>query len=693
MAYPNLPGVQVNTVDGGLVTRRVPRAKSTLVVGTAAKGPAENPVQVIDRAAAALTFGFSGNLIRAMEEVATYSDNVILVRTGTKPMALANVGKEFAVATNITNVARTSNVVTVTSAAHGLSVGDTVKVAAVTNTAINGEFVVETVPLSSTFTYTLVGTNIVSGADTGTVAKRIATGFSIAFGERTSDAQTRYTIWYKDAILAVWLDGNLVFSNDSGLGSVDTGDLVITGLITGSLGLQLGTGASALLSAAITVQAASALSGTAIEPTPAITQPVTGVGLTDRQTYVALAKSLELLEIFQVDQIYCPDAFVDQPNVSKYVPSDVLTATNNPATNPDALDWIKVTTNSVGNKTYQWASDTVDSEGATVAAMGGGVTTPAQRLAAGFYEASFPYLVANFCEKQGATLRGCIGFIPTLGPKTFRLTDTRDWVGFLPTYGNVGNPVPTVPGKGLLGIAELVGTTAGKLHTLASDKATGRAPGFFRNAAQQYDGGADLDINQNPVDIGAFLHIVADNAVVTNGYAANYQANLAGVVAGVTSILDEKSNLTNKQLNVVQLWKPAQSQLDALAFAKINMLRFKGLLQIPVLLHGITAASAFSDYTNLLRVRIKFLIVGIIFDEADKFIGESTIDGLQLTAMKTSLESRAIQLQKRGYTSFADFNISTTDADRRIGHARIDVKFGPADELVQLQAFVGVARR
>lgn len=70
----------------------------------------------------------------------------------------------------ISNVALASNVVTITtSAAHGLAIGDNVKVTATTNTAVNGTFAVKAAPTTTTFTYDLLGTNITSGADTGSV--------------------------------------------------------------------------------------------------------------------------------------------------------------------------------------------------------------------------------------------------------------------------------------------------------------------------------------------------------------------------------------------------------------------------------------------------------------------------------------------------------------------------------------------
>jgi hypothetical protein len=82
-------------------------------------------------------------------------------------LSLDNVSKA---SRTITTVARTSNVVTITTSAdHGYSIGDSVTIAAVTNTSLNGTFIIASVPTTTTFTYAQTGTNISSGADTGTV--------------------------------------------------------------------------------------------------------------------------------------------------------------------------------------------------------------------------------------------------------------------------------------------------------------------------------------------------------------------------------------------------------------------------------------------------------------------------------------------------------------------------------------------
>jgi N4-gp56 family major capsid protein len=93
--------------------------------------------------------------------------------------------------TTITNVALTSNVVTITTAvAHGLGVGQIVTVAAVTNTAVNGVATITAVT-STTFTYALTASNITSVADTGTVTFTNNYRAIIAGREALAEAQAQ----------------------------------------------------------------------------------------------------------------------------------------------------------------------------------------------------------------------------------------------------------------------------------------------------------------------------------------------------------------------------------------------------------------------------------------------------------------------------------------------------------------------
>lgn len=136
--YNYLPGTIVNTLDGGLTANFAPQDDSILVIGTAGTGVVNTPYQVTDRALAAQEFGFAGTLERAIEECATYSDNILAVRIGTTPMQLTGVGLD---------------------------------------------------------------------TTTGTTTP----GFNITFNDVTSDAATRYQIWYKAGVLSVWEDGTLEY--------------------------------------------------------------------------------------------------------------------------------------------------------------------------------------------------------------------------------------------------------------------------------------------------------------------------------------------------------------------------------------------------------------------------------------------------------------------------------------------------
>lgn len=89
-----------------------------------------------------------------------------LFKLDSSDLSLDNVSKA---SRTITNVARTSNVATITtSVAHGFSVGDSVTVAATSNTSLNGTFNITAIT-STTFSYSNSGSDIPSTADTGTV--------------------------------------------------------------------------------------------------------------------------------------------------------------------------------------------------------------------------------------------------------------------------------------------------------------------------------------------------------------------------------------------------------------------------------------------------------------------------------------------------------------------------------------------
>ena len=112
------------------------------------------------------------------------------------------------------------------------------------------------------------------------------------------------------------------------------------------------------------------------------------------------------------------------------------------------------------------------------------------------------------------------------------------------------------------------------------------------------------------------------------------------------------------------------TQLDALTFAKFNVLRNKGANIAPVLLHDRTAAIFDSDFTFLLRMNIHGLVIDTLCSRADQYEGQSTLDGLQMTSMKSAMDEDMVTLKKRGYISKGNITISTTQAQQNQGRPR-----------------------
>jgi hypothetical protein len=114
----------------------------------------------------------------AANQGATLSDwmDVSSVISGVKAVTYSGSGNTFEVfiaseTFTITNVARATGVVTLTFSANPtgkIAVGDFVKVAATTNTSVNGTVEVKTVT-STGITYDFAGSNITAVADTGSV--------------------------------------------------------------------------------------------------------------------------------------------------------------------------------------------------------------------------------------------------------------------------------------------------------------------------------------------------------------------------------------------------------------------------------------------------------------------------------------------------------------------------------------------
>ena len=99
----------------------------------------------------------------------------------------------------VNNVALTSNVATLTTAAaHGFAVGDSVVIAGLTDTTFNGTFTLTAGTTGSTLVFALVNADVVSAGDTGTAKVAAKAGTivtqSVAAGADNQTAASTITV-------------------------------------------------------------------------------------------------------------------------------------------------------------------------------------------------------------------------------------------------------------------------------------------------------------------------------------------------------------------------------------------------------------------------------------------------------------------------------------------------------------------
>ena len=93
MAFENLPGVFSEKVDGGLDIFQPQVAPQTVVLGTAAKGAADELVRVIRTADIVAQYGLDGTLTRGMYEVKDGgASNIRVYRMGATSAKAEGVG-------------------------------------------------------------------------------------------------------------------------------------------------------------------------------------------------------------------------------------------------------------------------------------------------------------------------------------------------------------------------------------------------------------------------------------------------------------------------------------------------------------------------------------------------------------------------------------------------------------------------
>lgn len=345
-----------------------------------------------------------------------------------------------------------------------------------------------------------------------------------------------------------------------------------------------------------------------------------------------------------------------------------------------------------GTYTYEWASDVVSSgETSTVAPLEFAHywSDSDDRISDGFHEVSFAHQLANFCYQQTKNQSTCIGVIGMNGPQSYYAGDVHKWIGDLPVKNPAGSI--TTDGYGLLGLPETVGASASRLNPLTHDKTGGRGAGYFATDSEFKDEAAAVDAGGNPIDIGAYLSIVGEWPLHVNavGGVQGYSATMAPYYAGLIASLDEKNAPTNELAPGLFIpYKAGKRRLDKLVQAKMVMATQRD--EGATILDAPTASTDASDFRRLTTVRLVTLVEDRVRAIGRKYIGKVS-NGLTREAFNNDIEEGLQKLVNRGYLKAFRFDISATPIQDVLGQLFVKLVLVVPNELRQIFTTVSLS--
>jgi hypothetical protein len=627
MAYENLPGIEETRLDGNLTIAEANADPVTVVLGTATQGYSDELYQVRRLSDAARIFAKDGTLIRGMYEVAAGgSTNIRLMRIGATSAKLENVG---------------------------------------------GGITIETIAKDDT----------------------IGDAFEIFWENSTG----RLRVWRVS-------DDELVYDNNPAypLLAVDLGEVAVTGAVSGATSADIGT-----LVAPKTLTASHGEGGT---PTAVYTDGTDGATPSRMELYEALYNAYELLEDQNVDLVVPMNAYLDDKNVMDMTVSGISAlALSGISTYPDMGDATDVLgmfrAEEYDGKNYFWwffpanpsapgtptanIFPTVGSANATHSCDGTVLT------AADFHEVNFAHQLATFCYIHSTYVIDCLGTIGVLPPLSYAPRDVSRWVGKLPVHdidSSSGNDIISVNGSGLLGNKFMAGRlAAGGLTGFTVNNVAGLFGGGFIATDDGFlDGTQEKDDNDQLIDIGAYISVVATYPILANSSKVNsYLASGAPTYGGFFSNLPANQSPANQVLSMVRLpFRVNPTKINDLAGVKYVTFHVKpkGI----VVSDAPTAARTASDYRRLTTVRIVKAVIDDLRDAAEPFLGKP-LSELREQALDGALGERLKQRVKDEYINRFDKSLQITPTQRILGQAVLELTLVPCFELRKLFIVVSLA--
>lgn len=540
-------------------------------------------------------------------------------------------------------------------------------------------------------------------------------GITITTLQEDAEAGERFLVWFDSATPRL-----AIFDNDSEEWIYDSAEVLATDLglisVVGTIGttsVDIGSQSAPVAMADVISHLEAASGDTDYDSDREIVfLPGTdGENPSRMQLYEAMLELFQELDFEDLDiLIVPPKATIDCPNV---VDSDYAgyasSLTDYPTPDDDRYDVLgRVHIQEVDHKLYFWwdMGSTADGTANIYPSVGdASSTTDADDVVfdaggADFHEVNFAWMIAKFCHKASTSWSPVMAYVGTERPDGWDRLNVATWIGELPDYTEGEDGTFSVEsgddGNGLLGIKFLAGAN-GYNENLKNGGFFDTESDFYLDVAVVTD--AETGLN---VDIGRYIVLNCRWAIMTNawvdpnastGRARPYVGAPAAVVAGLVATLPENIEPSgrNGRLRGVSLnnMKIPAAALDRLAGIRMNSMRTEE--GIGTIVAGVkTAALPTSQYAKISTMRCVAKHVKAIMAVGRDFQGRP-MDDLGFLGLQTQIENAMARLRDLGFCSDFSVRLSATAAERRLGHATVDLTLTPPYCLESLTIRVSIS--
>lgn len=209
-------------------------------------------------------------------------------------------------------------------------------------------------------------------------------------------------------------------------------------------------------------------------------------------------------------------------------------------------------------------------------------------------------------------------------------------------------------------------------------------------------GNVILNSEQQPIDLGRYISVIAGGDVIINNTRLGaYANNSAAAYAGFLSALPINSAPTNKVLEYAKglKIKYSNNQLDRLTDNRYITFKYKKNGEKVAVVDAMTCSRPGSDYARQSSMRSVREVANDIREVADPFLGEpNTVQ--QRNALSALIDKKLGQHKgtesEPGSIQDYSFQVIATALDELIGQAKIELTIVPAQELRRITTVISL---